>query len=107
MIYIKGTKNPADALSRKPFWEPRTFQFKSNHIPIKKIPNKVMFLIVKALSGDLDWESYFEPTSNLYSFDRPNRFTNPVKSFSDWEFQLEAAMTRAAALHNFPQLTNG
>jgi hypothetical protein len=107
MIYIKGTKNPADALSRKPFWEPRVFTHKLTTMPIKTVPQHVINLIVKALSGKLNWEAAFHHTSDRYTFDRPNRFHPSNMVFSTgWEFQLRNAMDRAIALPDFPQLSN-
>ena len=78
MIFVKGTKNPADALSRKPFWEPRVFKYKNTTMPIKPVPQFVINLIVKALTGNLNWETAFKHTSNRYTFNRPNRFQSSI-----------------------------
>ena len=50
-------------------------------IPIRQVPHKVMFVIVNALAGNLNWERMFEDSKNRFTFDRRNRYSSVFKIF--------------------------
>ena len=84
IIYIKGTRNPADCLSRRPFWQPWIFYPKTalsrsvhSPIPIRKVPHQVLRLITKAISGNLDYQQLFQPSADRFTFARRQRFDPP------------------------------
>lgn len=114
-VHIKGTKNPADSLSRsslsdlclnKPFLVNPHDRKKAN-IPVQK-PLKVMRYLLQAISGNFDYKSFFQKHETEISYDRRNRFVDPKVFFfqigSNASFMLSQTPPPPPISQQFPIL---
>ena len=77
-VWIKGTKNPADALTRKLVWNPPVFRYRRVNYPIRTIPLRLIRIFIKVLTGSFNYSKHFFPAvlPNI-SYNRRARFLPP------------------------------
>ena len=60
-VWIKGTKNPADALTRKLVWNPPVFRYRRVKYPIRPIPLRLLRIFIQVLTGLFNYSAFFFP----------------------------------------------